>query len=151
MHFGIFKTGQVAAIMGTSGAGNTTLFNVLAGRISLANQQGRSAPIPYMLIFPVLHSLISCWFVSLSSTPGQLFTSNLVFLLMSSSGMPLQLLVGSVAKDTKHVAVATSIILHFMLFNGFFKDPNNLSLWIGWIKYKSAFKYGFYAFTQNEA
>jgi ABC-type multidrug transport system ATPase subunit len=30
---GIFKAGEVSAIMGSSGAGKTTLLNILAGRI----------------------------------------------------------------------------------------------------------------------
>lgn len=32
---GIFKAGEVTAIMGASGAGKTTLLNVLACRVSL--------------------------------------------------------------------------------------------------------------------
>jgi ABC-type multidrug transport system ATPase subunit len=32
---GIFRAGEVSAIMGASGAGKTTLLNVLAGRIPL--------------------------------------------------------------------------------------------------------------------
>jgi ABC-type multidrug transport system ATPase subunit len=31
---GIFKAGQLTAIMGSSGAGKTTLLNILAGRIA---------------------------------------------------------------------------------------------------------------------
>jgi ABC-type multidrug transport system ATPase subunit len=37
---GIFKAGQVTAIMGSSGAGKTTLLNVLAKRVSMKNQEG---------------------------------------------------------------------------------------------------------------
>jgi ABC-type multidrug transport system ATPase subunit len=37
---GIFKAGEVTAIMGASGAGKTTLLNVLACRVSLENQEG---------------------------------------------------------------------------------------------------------------
>lgn len=107
--------------------------------------------IPYALIFPVLQSLIFYWFVGLSSTAGQFFTFYLVILLMNFSGMSLGLLVGSIVKDAKSVAVATiALVLPFMLFSGFFKNQNNLSKWIGWIQYISPFKYGFSAFTQNE-
>ena len=37
---GIFKAGELTAIMGASGAGKTTLLNVLAGRISSRHLSG---------------------------------------------------------------------------------------------------------------
>ena len=38
---GIFKAGQVSAIMGASGAGKTTLLNILACRVPSKHLQGK--------------------------------------------------------------------------------------------------------------
>jgi len=57
-----------------------------------------------------------------------------VSFLVGLSGNSLGLLIGSLVTDQKSVSIATPIIiLPFFLFSGFFKNRNNLPVWIGWI------------------
>jgi len=70
---------------------------------------------------------------------------------MTINGISLGLMLGSMIQDQKSVAAVTPIILlPVILFSGFFKNSDNLPVWIGWIQYISPIKYCFSAWTQNE-
>jgi ATP-binding cassette subfamily G (WHITE) protein 2 len=66
---------------------------------------------------------------------------------VSFAGNSLGLLIGSLVSDAKSISAALPmVILPFILFSGFFKNRDDLPVWIGWIEYISPLKYGFIAF-----
>lgn len=66
---------------------------------------------------------------------------------MSFAGNSLGLLIGSLVSDAKSISAALPMVnLPFILFSGFFKNRDDLPVWIGWIEYISPLKYGFIAF-----
>jgi ABC-type multidrug transport system permease subunit len=66
---------------------------------------------------------------------------------VSFAGNSLGLLIGSLVSDAKSISAALPmVILPFILFSGFFKNRDDLPVWIGWIEYLSPLKYGFIAF-----
>jgi ABC-type multidrug transport system permease subunit len=72
-------------------------------------------------------------------------------ILVGFAGSAIGLLIGSVILDAKSVsAVVPIILLPLILFSGFFKNRNDLPMWIGWIEYISPIKYGFIAFVENQ-
>eukprot|EP00919_Chromeraceae_sp_WS-2016_P042423 GHVR01100961.1.p1 GENE.GHVR01100961.1~~GHVR01100961.1.p1 ORF type:complete len:215 (+),score=-10.72 GHVR01100961.1:2625-3269(+) len=78
--------------------------------------------IPYLIIIPMIASLILYWMVGLSSTARQFFEFYFIAFLISFAGNSLGLLIGSIFSDTKLVSAATpTVILPFVLFSGFFK------------------------------
>ena len=48
------------------------------------------------------------------------------------------------------MAIASIFMMPFMLFGGFFANRGSYLNWIGWLEYKSLFKYGFEAFCWNK-
>ncbi len=69
---------------------------------------------------------------------------------MAFCGASLGLLLGSVVLDVKSVsAVMSPILLPVILFSGFYKNRDDLPVWIGWIEYISPNKYGFIAYVNN--
>jgi len=106
--------------------------------------------LPYIVLFPLLFNCIIYWMVGQASTAEQFFKFYLVSFLIQLSGNSLGLLLGSVISDVKAVSAATPIILlPVILFSGFFKNRNNLPVWIGWIEYISPIKYGFISMMKN--
>lgn len=98
----------------------------------------------------MIQTLILYWFVGLSSTASQFFTFYLIIYNLNFIGSSLGLFVGSIIKDPRSVAVTNIIaLLPLVMFSGFFKNSNNLPVWVGWIQYISPFKYGFSALVQN--
>ena len=89
--------------------------------------------------------------VGLSSTAGQFFTFYLIFFLVGFAGNSLGLLIGSAVSDAKLVTVLIPIsIIPFVLFSGFYKNREDLPVWLSWIEYISPMKYTFIAFVRNE-
>lgn len=107
--------------------------------------------LPFAIIFPLVFSLISYWFIGLSNTAEQFFIFYLIAYLQTVNGVSLGLVLGSVVLDAKSVSVVTPIVLlPIILFSGFFKNSSSLSAWSGWIQYISPIKYSFSAWIQNE-
>lgn len=91
------------------------------------------------------------WMIGLSNTVGQFFTFYLIVFLLSFAGNSLGLLLGSAISDAKLVPIVIPIfILPFVLFGGFYKNREDLPVWIGWFEYISPMKYAFIAFMKNE-
>lgn len=89
--------------------------------------------------------------VGLASTPQQFFIFYLISFLVSFAGNSLGLLIGSLSSDPKQVsAIIPVLLVPFILFSGFFKNRNNLPVWLGWMEYISPIKYSFSAFTINQ-
>lgn len=107
--------------------------------------------IPYSIIFPMITSLITYWFVGLSSSASQFFTYYLINFLVGFVGSSLGLMLGSIISDAKAVSSITPVVvLPFVLFSGQFKNSGNYPDWIGWIQYLSPIKYTFQAYLRNE-
>lgn len=72
--------------------------------------------------------------IDLSNTAGQFFLHYLTFCLISFTGSSLGLLLGSAILDSKSVsAVMPLILMPVILFSGFYKNRQDLPVWIGWI------------------
>ena len=70
---------------------------------------------------------------------------------MSLNGNSLGMLLGSIIHDPKSGGPITTVILMpLMLFSGYFKNRDNLPVWVGWIEYLSPIKYGLIALLNNE-
>ncbi len=105
---------------------------------------------PEILIVPLLFAGINYFMIDLAHSAGQFFIHCLILALMSFSGASIGLLIGSVILDPKSVsAVVPIIILPFILFSGYFKNREELPVWLGWIEYISPLKYGFIGFIEN--
>lgn len=96
-------------------------------------------------------SVILYWMIGLQNTPEQFFTFYLIFFLISFAGNSLGLLLGCAVSDAKLITVLIPIfILPFVLFSGFYKNRNDLPVWLSWIEYISPMKYSFISFMRNE-
>lgn len=90
------------------------------------------------------------WMIGLGNTAEQFFIFYLIFFLVSLAGNSLGLLLGAAISNVKVVSVMVPIvILPFALFSGFYKNREDLPVWIGWIEYISPMKYSFIAFVRN--
>jgi ATP-binding cassette subfamily G (WHITE) protein 2 len=79
-------------------------------------------------------AVILYWMVGLYNTAGQFFIFYFIFFLISFAGNSLGLLLGSAVSDAKLITVLTPVmILPFVLFSGFFKNRNDLPVWLFWI------------------
>jgi len=106
--------------------------------------------VPYLVVMPLLFSLIFYWMIKLSSSARQFFIFYSIIFLINLCGNSLGLLLGSLITDARSVsAVVPILLLPFVLFSGFFKNSGNIPDWIGWIQYISPLKYGFAALTLN--
>jgi ABC-type multidrug transport system permease subunit len=107
--------------------------------------------LPYTIIFPLLTSTIIYWFAGLHSTPEQFFTFFLIQYLLGFCGSSMGFFLGSVIVDAKSIATGIPLITYpLALFAGFYKNLNNLPVWIGWIQYINPLKYGFGAMVENQ-
>lgn len=107
--------------------------------------------IPFLVLIPLLWSAIMYWMIGLGNTVGQFFTFYFILFLISFAGNSLGLLLGSAIKDAKLVSIMIPIfILPFVLFSGFYKNRDDLPVWLGWIEYISPMKYSFLSFVRNE-
>lgn len=106
--------------------------------------------IPYALLIPMVMQLIFYWMIGLGGTVGQFFTFYLIFFLVSFAGNSLGLLLGSMVNDAKIVTMLVPImILPFVLFSGFYKNREDLPVWLFWLEYISPLKYSFISFLRN--
>jgi len=94
--------------------------------------------IPYLIILPLLYTLIFYWMVNLSQTAKQFFICYLALFLISLAGNSLGLFLGSIINSAKSISIVlATIILPVILFSGFFKNIDDLPRWIGWVQYVS--------------
>lgn len=105
---------------------------------------------PYLIFIPLIMMLIFYWMIGLGGTVGQFFIFYLILFLISFAGNSLGLLLGSMVSNAQLVSILIPImILPFVLFSGFFKNREDLPVWLFWLEYLSPLKYGFMAFVQN--
>lgn len=75
----------------------------------------------------------------------------MIFFLISFAGNSLGLFLGCAVSDAKLITVLMPVvILPFVLFSGFYKNRNDLPVWLFWLEYLSPLKYGFISFIRNE-
>jgi ABC-type multidrug transport system permease subunit len=98
----------------------------------------------------MVQTLILYWFVGLSNTVTQFFIFYFILYLVSFNGMSLGLLAGSLSKDQRTaVTLAPALAQAVALLSGYFKNLENIPMWIGWIEYLSPMRYSYEAFTEN--
>lgn len=106
---------------------------------------------PFLILIPLLMAVILYWMTGLGNTAEQFFIFYFIFFLVSFAGNSLGLLIGCMVSDVKLVTVLMPIvILPFILFSGFYKNRNDLPVWLFWIEYISPLKYSFISFCRNE-
>lgn len=89
---------------------------------------------PYLVLIPLVMQLIFYWMVDFGGTVGSFFTFYFIFFLLSLSGSSLGLLLGSMISDAKVVSLLVPVmILPFVLFSGFFKNREDLPVWLFWL------------------
>lgn len=72
--------------------------------------------------------------IGLGNSAEQFFIFYLILLLISFTGNSLGLLLGSAISDAKLVPLMIPIfLLPFILFSGFYKNRDDLPVWIGWL------------------
>ncbi len=86
------------------------------------------------MLIPLLITTIYYFMIGLGLTAEQFFVHYLISVLMGLCGSSLGLFLGSVILDEKSVsAVIPLVLLPIILFSGFFKNRENLPVWLGWI------------------
>jgi ABC-type multidrug transport system permease subunit len=107
--------------------------------------------LPELLLIPLINVSIYYFMIGLAPTAQQFFLHYLISVLMGLNGSSLGLFLGSVVLDAKSVsAIMPIVLLPVILFSGFFKNRNELPVWIGWLEYISPNKYSFTAYMNNE-
>lgn len=90
--------------------------------------------LPFLVIIPLLMAVILYWMTGLANTAEQFFTFYFIFFLISFAGNSLGLLLGCMVSDAKLITVLMPVvILPFVLFSGFYKNRNDLPVWLFWL------------------
>lgn len=106
--------------------------------------------LPFLVLIPLLMAVILYWMVGLYNTAEQFFIFYFIFFLVSFAGNSLGLLLGCAVSDAKLITVLMPVvILPFVLFSGFYKNRQDLPVWLFWIEYISPIKYSFISFVRN--
>lgn len=106
---------------------------------------------PKTLFFNLIFCVILYWMVGLRTDAGAFFIFVLTIFLISTLAESLALTVSVMAGDAQAAAALIPVfVIIALLFGGFFLEDEELSDWIGWIKYTSFIFYGFNALVKNE-
>lgn len=107
--------------------------------------------LPLKIVCPVLMGSIGYWTVGLQAD-GMRFLSCLVtMVLLALSGNAIGLFLACLFSDVAlALMVAPMVILPFMMFSGFFLNPESSPVWLLWLEWISPMKYAFSALAQNE-
>lgn len=90
--------------------------------------------LPFLILIPLVMQLILYWMVGLGNTAEQFFIFYLIFFLISFAGNSFGLLLGCAVSDAKLITVLTPVvILPFVLFSGFYKNRDDLPVWLFWL------------------
>ena len=90
--------------------------------------------LPFLIFIPLLMAVILYWMIGLSNTAEQFFIFYFIFFLISFAGNSLGLLLGCSISDAKLITVLMPIvILPFVLFSGFYKNREDLPVWLFWL------------------
>lgn len=106
--------------------------------------------LPFLIVIPLLWSCILYFMIGLALTAGQFFMFYFVLFLISLAGNSIGLLMGSAISEAKLISIFIPIfIMPLVLFSGFYKNNQDIPMWIGWIQYISPIKYSFIGFITN--
>ncbi|KRW98125.1 P-loop containing nucleoside triphosphate hydrolase [Pseudocohnilembus persalinus] len=107
--------------------------------------------IPFLIVFPIIQSIIQFYMVGLTQTAGIFFKYLLANIFIGFCGNSMGILIGSLFSDPKIAsAMMPLIMLPLMQFSGLFGNRNDMWDGLSWIEYLSPFKYGFDAQMHNE-
>lgn len=106
---------------------------------------------PKTLFFNLIFCIILYWMVGLRADAGAFFIFVLTIFLISTLAESLALTISVMTGDAQAAAALIPVfVIIALLFGGFFLEDEQLSDWIGWIKYTSFIFYGFNALIKNE-
>lgn len=106
---------------------------------------------PKTLFFNMIFCIILYWMVGFRTDAGAFFIFVLTIFLVSTLAESLALTISVMAGDAQAAAALIPVfVIIALLFGGFFLEDEQLSDWIGWLKYTSFIFYGFNALVKNE-
>eukprot|EP01101_Sappina_pedata_P004816 TRINITY_DN2092_c0_g1_i2.p1 TRINITY_DN2092_c0_g1~~TRINITY_DN2092_c0_g1_i2.p1 ORF type:complete len:648 (-),score=245.09 TRINITY_DN2092_c0_g1_i2:107-2050(-) len=105
----------------------------------------------FQMINPLFFGTIAYWFIGFDSDPAKFGIFLALILLFNQTAGSMLMFIGCFA-PTLEVATILSPVLNviFLLFGGFFINPNSIPVYYSWIKYISFFKYGYQVLCINE-
>jgi len=106
------------------------------------------ADFPFQQIPPLFLLVIFYWMVGLAPTAWQFFTTMLVgtCVIFSANGFAYIVSCGVPNIEIANIIAPVSLVL-FMLMSGFYLTDDRIPAWIGWLKYLSFMRFGFFAFV----
>eukprot|EP00922_Rhytidocystis_sp_ex-Travisia-forbesii_P039062 GHVS01058161.1.p1 GENE.GHVS01058161.1~~GHVS01058161.1.p1 ORF type:complete len:873 (+),score=134.71 GHVS01058161.1:132-2750(+) len=109
------------------------------------------ADMPFQLLPCCLLMLIFYWMASLTPTLVQFFVYMGIGVLNVFASVSFFYIVSALVPNIEMAnLLAPALIVVFMLVSGFFLKDSAIPSWIGWIKYASWLRYGFFALAANE-
>ncbi|KAG2392252.1 hypothetical protein C9374_012504 [Naegleria lovaniensis] len=109
------------------------------------------AELPTLFFFPLLFGCITYWMCGLNPTVERFFMFMFILAVITITGQSLGQAIGSLLPNFG-VAMAIIPLVNtvLMLFGGFYRNVNNLPVWLTWIYWTSLFHFGFEALVLNE-
>lgn len=109
------------------------------------------ADFPFMVVFPMIFSVITYWMVGLRADADRFFIYMACLIVVTLAAQSLGLAISAGVSDIGiAMALAPAVFIPLMLFGGYFLNDSSIPDWLMWLKYFSLFKYGFQILAINE-
>merc|ERR1712137_1152141 len=108
------------------------------------------AEFPLQVMMPALFATVVYWLVGLPSEWWIYGTFLSLVMLMAVCVSSAGMLLGAIFPLTAAVVVLPCLLLISLLFAGFYVHPDNIPVWVDWVKYISLFFYAYMAVMRNQ-
>merc|ERR1712130_231031 len=108
------------------------------------------AEFPLQVMMPALFATVVYWLVGLPSDWWMYGTFLSLVMLMAVCVSSAGMLLGALFPLTAAVVVLPCLLLITLLFAGFYVHPDNIPVWVDWVKYISLFFYSYMAVIRNQ-
>jgi ABC-type multidrug transport system permease subunit len=108
------------------------------------------AELPLQVIVPAAFATVIYWTVGLPSEWYIYGTFLSLVMLMACCVSSAGLLLGALFPLQAALVVLPCLLLVSLLFAGFYVNPDNIPVWVDWVKYISLFFYAYEAVIQNQ-
>lgn len=106
---------------------------------------------PFSLMLPTLYLTIVYFAVGLKAEMDKFWIALLIVVLLGNCGTAIGLWGAATFPDINvGLQVLPVLLLPMMMFSGLFVNLGSLPVWIRWVQWFSAIKYGFAALMRNE-